>query len=358
MSKILAPLLLSLLLVGVVSFTSNVSGVTESGTVYIRSDGSISPSTSPVFSFDNVTYKLRDDIIAGSFDGVAIERDNTILDGAGFALEGNMLEDSNGIYMNGVTNVTIRNISIRSFHNGVYQDRCFYCCIEETSLYHNGYGIYFQFSSFNTISGNNISENSFAGIWLELSQNNTICKNGRIANYITSSGIGGIKLQEGSNFNNITENCIGSNSVWSIYIENSWVNIISHNNFDNYAYSDSSGNLWDNGYAEGGNFWRNYNGTDLCSGPSQNLTGSDGIGDTPYIISSTNIDYYPLMKPYLFGDMDGNGRVDMKDIAIVGAAFDTVLGDPRWNPMADINRDGVVNMRDVALVAKHFGDHL
>jgi len=57
-------------------------------------------------------------------------------------------------------------------------------------------------------------------------------------------------------------------------------------------------NVWDNGYPSGGNYWSDYNGTDLRKGPGQNVTGSDGIGDTPYIINTNNQDYYPLMMPW------------------------------------------------------------
>jgi len=57
-------------------------------------------------------------------------------------------------------------------------------------------------------------------------------------------------------------------------------------------------NVWDDSYPSGGNYWSNYAGTDLYSGPYQNITGSDGIGDTPYIIDANNRDNYPLMQPY------------------------------------------------------------
>jgi len=53
-------------------------------------------------------------------------------------------------------------------------------------------------------------------------------------------------------------------------------------------------------------------------------------------------------------DLNGDGKVDMKDIAVVAQAFGTKEGDARWNSMADVNLDGVVNLFDVALVAKDF----
>lgn len=362
--RLISLLLLTLLLVGIMSFVLNIKAETESGTVYIRPDGSIDPPTAPVSSVDNVTYKLINNILANSTNGVVIERNNTILDGAGFELCGKtqdnreLQDDSNGVCLTSVTNVTVRNISIRSFHNGIYGNGVLNSNIEETNLYYNDYGIYFQYSCFNAICGNNITENTFAGIWLELSQNNEICKNG-LTNSITSNGIGGIKLQDGSNYNNISENYLRSNSLWSIYVENSWHNQIFHNNFyGDYAYSDSSGNVWDHGYPHGGNFWSTFNGTDLYNGPYQNLTGSDGVVDTPCIINGTNVDYYPLMKPYLFGDVNSDGNVDMQDIGIVAAAFGTVTGDPRWNFRTDVNFDGQIDLMDLGSIARNFGDHI
>jgi PKD repeat protein len=79
--------------------------------------------------------------------------------------------------------------------------------------------------------------------------------------------------------------------------------MIYHNNFMNSpsqvaGIQFSSPNTWDDGYPSGGNYWSDYNGTDLYSGPYQNVTGSDGIGDTPYVIATNNTDYYPLTIPF------------------------------------------------------------
>jgi PKD repeat protein len=56
----------------------------------------------------------------------------------------------------------------------------------------------------------------------------------------------------------------------------------------------------------------------------------------------------------LVGDVNGDGKVDMRDIAIVAKAFNSIPGAPNWNPIADLNGDGKVDMRDIAIVAKAF----
>jgi hypothetical protein len=56
----------------------------------------------------------------------------------------------------------------------------------------------------------------------------------------------------------------------------------------------------------------------------------------------------------IFGDFNGDLKVDGKDVAIVAKAFNTKPGDLLWNPNADTNGDGKVDGRDLAIVAKYF----
>ncbi len=57
----------------------------------------------------------------------------------------------------------------------------------------------------------------------------------------------------------------------------------------------------------------------------------------------------------LKSDVNNDGKVDAKDIAIVCKAFGTKPGDTRWNPVADLNGDGKVDAKDIAIVCKAFG---
>jgi hypothetical protein len=51
------------------------------------------------------------------------------------------------------------------------------------------------------------------------------------------------------------------------------------------------------------------------------------------------------------GDVDCNGKVDMRDTALVASRY----GKPNADPYYDVNEDGKMNMQDVALVAVNFG---
>jgi hypothetical protein len=57
----------------------------------------------------------------------------------------------------------------------------------------------------------------------------------------------------------------------------------------------------------------------------------------------------------LSGDINGDGRVDGKDIAIASKAFGTKPGDLLWDPRADVNSDGRVDGKDIAIISKSFG---
>jgi len=145
--------------------------------------------------------------------------------------------------------------------------------IENVTASNNLYGIYLCYlSSNNILTGNNASNND-----------------GR-----------GIELARASNNNSLIGNTASNNGRWGIYLDSSINNVFFHNNFINNTeqvhLDNSFDNIWDNGCE--GNYWSDYSGTDMYSGPYQNETGSDGIGDTPYVLNANNQDNYPLMKSY------------------------------------------------------------
>jgi len=108
----------------------------------------------------------------------------------------------------------------------------------------------------------------------------------------------GIHLEAGGD-NQIVRNTIVGNDL-GIVCETTYQALIYHNNFTgNLIHAqDNLGaiNMWDNGYPDGGNFWDDYDGIDVMSGPDQDVSGPDGIGDTPHIIDEDSKDNYPLIE--------------------------------------------------------------
>ncbi len=57
----------------------------------------------------------------------------------------------------------------------------------------------------------------------------------------------------------------------------------------------------------------------------------------------------------LRGDLNGDGMVDIFDIAIIAAAFGAIPTDPNWDARADVNQDLLVDIADAVIVAVQFG---
>jgi hypothetical protein len=55
------------------------------------------------------------------------------------------------------------------------------------------------------------------------------------------------------------------------------------------------------------------------------------------------------------GDVDGDMKVDGKDIAILAKAFGTRRGQPGYATNADVNNDERIDGKDIAVAAKNFG---
>jgi parallel beta-helix repeat protein len=297
------------------------SFVLEAGppTVYIRADGSIDPPDAPISTVDCVTYTLTGNIYSGAY-GIVVQRSNIIIDGAGYTVEGTGVVDSKGISLSELTNVTIKNTNIKRFYYCISFFRSSSSNIQVNNITNNGWlsGIWLEYSSNNSISGNNIA-NNWDGISLSHSSNNSISGNNITNNdrgiklsYSDNNSIPGNNIAnngdgielELSSGNSVSGNNITANNNYGIYLYylHSSDNIIYHNNFINnvydQVYSGVSVNVWDDGYPSGGNYWSDYAGVDVKSGLNQDLPESDGIGDAPYIIDANNTDHYPLMNPY------------------------------------------------------------
>ena len=163
----------------------------------------------------------------------------------------------------------------------------------ESKMGTDQYGIALIVSQNNLVFGNILMLNNVC-LWMAHCKNNTVL------------------------YNTIT------NNYWGIIEDNGdlgGVNTFHHNNMiNNTIQAESLGteysNIWDDDYPSGGNYWSDYAGVDEKSGPDQKRHGSDGIGDTPYILDENNQDRYPLMEPF-----------EVHDIAVTNiASSEAVVG--------------------------------
>jgi len=452
-------IMLIALLIGMLVLVFNIQLVKASGTIYIRADGSIEPSTANITSVDNVTYTFTGNIN----DHIVVERDNIVVDGAGYSMEGTA--SGTAIDLSYRFNVTVKRVSISNFACGIalyyssnneiaenyMKDNLFAILLNygsnnsisgnafsggskcDVGLYDSlgndisgnnmtftgVYSIYLSNSSSNAISGNimtycrngiyleNSSNNNVifgnsikygSGIYLQESSNNTISEN-TITAWSGSSSYDGVKFVESSN-NTVSGNTIttkesdgvtlfqssnntvsgntittervcislGSSSGNTIVQNNikkgdygicssfSYNNMIYHNNIMDITWSqaiDNGNNAWDNGYPSGGNYWSNYNGTDFYSGPYQNETGSDGIGDVPYVINADNVDHYPLMEPWLPPDVAVSNATPSKIIVGRGCSLNvTSILVNQGNKIENLNM--IVHANETIIAFQNF----
>jgi hypothetical protein len=272
----------------------------STGAVFINEDGSVSGTSN--IQRDGNLYRLTGNLYDSP---IVVLRNNIVLDGEGFVLQGaggwgtpgvSGLEATSAINLT-CSNVTVCNFSIFGWEVGILGS-------------YNG----------NTITNNNITATERA---VAIYADNYIVTGNYLANSICGVRIQGnnISIQQNQIVNNydgflissssgviITGNNIANNNIavntgnmppssFQIYL----------NNFINGANativtttSDALGfggggtlSPWDNGTT--GNYWSDY----ATKYPNATEIGNTGIGDTPYLIrvNPTVIDRYPLITP-------------------------------------------------------------
>jgi len=369
-----AVMLTLLLVVGILTMAFNIQPVKASGTIYIRADGSIDPSTAPI-QRDGDLYTFTGNIINQS---LVVERDNVTVDGNGFTLQGylkirrdvrtytritiiNMHITGGGIILQNAKRNVIFNNTITNNIQGILLDVSHENIIVGNIIVDNKIGINARDSQSNTFAHNRVEGNSESGLSFQYSSLSII-----FGNNITNNGDGiYILTWEAHRWDDtVMGNNIANNRVGIRLVYDTSNSIFHHNNFVNntlHVYvgeSESDPKVWDNGYPSGGNYWSDYNGTDSFSGPYQNESGSDGLGDTQYTIDVDDRDRYPLMGPWklLVGDLNWDRSVNIFDIVLAVAAYGRKTGSTGWNALVDVTHPwGTIDIFDIVLIARNYG---
>jgi parallel beta-helix repeat protein len=291
------------------------------------SENTIRNCTTGLQVYDSSSYSsiIGNSITGNTLTGVSVERysDNNTISGNTITGGRFGVSISNSKYT-GICDNTIAQTYGSDIEAGVYLESAGYTKIYENEIIDNWRSILVYASSpYVSVHGNNITNNEH-GIavarggsdYFNVSEN-YVANNraygialtglGGASNYATvarnlivNNTLEGVGIGQGSSYNMVLQNNIVGNG-YGIYIDlfgPSTQNTIFNNNIINNTQqvrvAPGSVNTWDGGYLLGGNYWSNYAGVDVSSGPYQNETGSDGIGDTTYVIDANNIDRYPL----------------------------------------------------------------
>src|SRR5271157_5651662 len=191
---------------------SSVTGLIQvakatSAPIYIRADGSIDPPTTPISTFDNITYTFTGNIVNGS---IVVQKDNIVLDGAGFTIHG---DGANGIDLSNRSNVKIENTNVENCNFGIYLENSSNNIISWNNATDNTIGVGLDSSSSNNVlSGNNVTANNNGGIELDSSSDNTLS-----GNNVANNGARGILLYSSSD-NTLSGNVmVGNDHNFGVY---------------------------------------------------------------------------------------------------------------------------------------------
>jgi len=312
-----------IILVSMILVAAKADAASTGEAIYIKADGSVEPVGSPISSSDNTTYRISVDLD----QGIVVERDGIVILGANHSITGT--GSGTGISLFNRRNITIRNVRILDFSVGIFVRNSTGVALMNSILRNNYFGTTIWNSSHGARLLENTISNSQNGIWIRESENATILRNTIHShlwdsiflsnsrnctignNAVYTSDHNGIRLDSSSSAV-LTGNSVCSNLYYGVWVNNSdnctvSRNLVSENNlglrldhssnskiyqnsFSNNSmqvFSIESPGTWDNGFE--GNYFSDYSGVD---------SNQDGVGDSPQIIYSNNLDRYPLMGPF------------------------------------------------------------
>jgi parallel beta-helix repeat protein len=183
------------------------------------------------------------------------------------------------------------------------------------TITNNTYGIQLYYSSnYNSMRGNTVTDNIYLGIGIDwYSNNNSIHENtvtnnsygvglyyssnfNSVSGNTVTSNYGGIWLESSSNFNSISENTI-ANNTYGVGLGSSSNNSIYHNNLVDNANQIQS--------EQSSNVWDDGypSGGNYWSDYDGTDADHDGIGDTSYVIDANNADRHPLMTLHIIPEL-------------------------------------------------------
>ena len=316
------------------------------------------------FNFGIINYQLS------SFTNISIDTTNTVngkpifwlLNQHDIVVNSTMFPDIGYLAIINSSNVMVENLNMTDNFQGVLLVYSQDCTIRNVFADFNYRGIEMLQSNSNMLTNNHLAH-GWVAIKLEEVHNNTL-----YGNYMESYLDAGVEIHKSNNneFINNTiivdqdsliitysnNNTIIGNTIvlndYGLVIGISYNNTIYHNNFlynKGQLFSDICNNTWDNGCE--GNYWSNYNGTDL---------NEDGIGDE--YLPWEDVDIFPLVNPYWNpADINHDLEVNIYDVVAACTAYTSTPSDSHWNCHCDVAElYSIVDIFDIVMICSSYGE--
>ncbi|HEV2317549.1 MAG TPA: right-handed parallel beta-helix repeat-containing protein [Thermoplasmata archaeon] len=265
--------------VGVVVDGDNFGGTVGGGyAISLASDAEVaiartnaSHATYGIYSFESNGIAVTNTSFNYAATGIYLGADTSVL----FANDQVNQNVGNAVYLEQASQVTLTNLSMTGSgnNNAIFAQQVEALTVTGCNAVRSYYGLYLYAGTGVVASANNFSQSEY-GLYLESTT--------------------GVSISGNSFWNdNFSFDDVGTNT-----------GVVDHNNFNHdrgwiLAAGATAAFRWNSTYPIGGNYWSNYSGTDVKSGPGQNLSGSDRIGDTPFVLNPVTADQYPLMGTWV-----------------------------------------------------------
>jgi parallel beta-helix repeat protein len=181
-----------------------------------------------------------------------------------------------GIKVSGHENVNVKNGFVEAFSSGILLDKAANATVEGVDSRENYYGVYLNATRASLVHKSKFITNVY-GITLYESHANKIVDNESSRSRHLSPGGYGLYVY-GSRENLFQRNTFDSNVNWGLWLSSSTSNLFTQNNIINnrpQTSDDSGGNVWHDQVTKQGNYWSDWEGTELPG---------TGIGNHPYVI--------------------------------------------------------------------------
>ncbi len=201
------------------------------------------------------TYFVGTDLVAGLPMAIEVLADHVVIEGRGHLLEGPGLggiQGACGIYVNGATDVTVRDLRLQNWV----------------------YGVYYDHSPDGRIEGIAATNSSYAAFILSTGSDRCVVSNSTVSG--NACGLYLASVSDGLIWNNRFAN-IDDVRFGGVYSSHRW------------NVTPQSGRNVVGGPMLGGNWWEGVSG----SLPDED---HDGIGDVPVVLALGNIDAAPLVR--------------------------------------------------------------